>query len=37
MSVVDRLAPRHADKTVLVGNPVRDTVARLAKRHSPVR
>ena len=32
---VDRLAPRHADKTVLVGNPVRDTVARLGEAPFP--
>jgi len=32
---VDRLASRHADKTVLVGNPVRESVARLGEAPFP--
>jgi UDP-N-acetylglucosamine--N-acetylmuramyl-(pentapeptide) pyrophosphoryl-undecaprenol N-acetylglucosamine transferase len=32
---VDRLASRHADKTLLVGNPVRDAVARLGEAPFP--
>ena len=32
---VDRLASRHADKTVLVGNPVRDSVAMLGEAPFP--
>ncbi len=32
---VDRLAPRHSGKTVLVGNPVRETVARLGEAPFP--
>jgi len=32
---VDRLKPRYADKTVLVGNPVRDEIARLGELPFP--
>ena len=34
-SEVDRLKPRHRDKVVLVGNPVRDSIAKLGEAPFP--